>query len=71
VGLQAGIGRSGVAAILAGGVITHAILMGSLLAFLHGWIGAVPLAAIQVLNMGAPLAVALAAGKVAAPRRPR
>jgi hypothetical protein len=71
VGLQAGIGRSGVAAILAGGVITHAILMGSLLAFLHGWIGAVPLAAIQILNMGAPLAVALAAGKVAAPRRPR
>lgn len=69
VGLRAGIGRSGVAAILAGGVLTHAVLMGSLLAFLHGWIGAMPLAAIQILNMGAPIAIALLAGSVGGARQ--
>ncbi|WP_415830312.1 hypothetical protein, partial [Bordetella flabilis] len=60
---------SGVAAILAGGVLTHAVLMGSLLAFLHGWIGAMPLAAIQILNMGAPIAIALLAGSVGGARQ--
>jgi hypothetical protein len=68
VGLRAGIGWSGIGAIVLGGVLTHAVLMGSLLAFLQGWIGASLLAAIQVLNMGAPLAVALLAGMAAGSR---
>ena len=61
VGLQAGIGATGVAAIVVGGVLTHAVLMGSLVTFLHGQIDAPLLAVIQVLNMGVPLVtVALA-----------
>jgi hypothetical protein len=69
VGLQAGIGGRGASAIVLGGVLTHVVLMGSLLAFLHGWIGAGTSAAIQVLNMGVPLAVALAAAPAVTARR--
>lgn len=58
VGKQAGIGWRGVGAIVLGGVLTHAVLMGSLLAFLQGWIAPVLLATIQILNMAVPLAVA-------------
>jgi hypothetical protein len=61
IGLHAGIGAAGVGAIVLGGVLTHAVLMGSLLAFLHGLIGAPMLAAIQVLDMAVPLAVAMVA----------
>lgn len=61
VGLRAGIGRRGVGAIILGGVLAHVVLMGSLLAFLQGWIGAAVLAVIQVLNMAVPMAVALIA----------
>jgi uncharacterized membrane protein (DUF485 family) len=60
VGQRAGIGRKGIAAIVLGGVLTHVVLMVSLLGFLHGWIGAPVLAAVQIVNMGVPLAVVLA-----------
>ena len=59
VGMRAGIGGRGVFAIIVGGVLTHAVLMGSLLAYLHGWIAAPMLVAIQLANMGAPLAAVL------------
>ena len=59
VGMRAGIGRLGVVAILVGGVLIHAVLMGSLIAYLHGWIGVPMLLAIQIINMGVPLTVVL------------
>lgn len=59
VGLRAGIGGRGVFAIIAGGVLTHAVLVGSLLAYLHGWVAAQMLVAIQLVNMGAALAAVL------------
>jgi hypothetical protein len=68
VGQHAGIGWFGIGAIVLGGVLTHVVLMGSLLAFLQGWIGTVPLATIQVLNMAAPLVVAWSAGMITGSR---
>lgn len=65
VGRQGGIGRLGIAAIVAGGVLAHVVLMGSLLAYLHGAIGGGLLVAIQILNALVPLAVVSAAGRMA------
>ncbi|HTK02958.1 MAG TPA: HXXEE domain-containing protein [Bordetella sp.] len=71
VGLRAGIRWRGVGAIILGGILTHAVLMGSLLAFLQGWIGAPVLAVIQMLNMAVPLVVALIASGPGATSRDR
>ncbi|MEO6799208.1 MAG: hypothetical protein ABI178_04665 [Rhodanobacter sp.] len=57
--MRAGIGMRGVLAILLGGVLIHAVLMGSLLAYLHGWINSPMLTAIQIVNMGVPVTVVL------------
>lgn len=59
-GRLSGIGRLGLASIVAGGVLVHAVLMGSLLAYLHGLIGEGLLAAIQIANAFVPLAVVMA-----------
>lgn len=65
VGRRAGIGWRGVVAIVLGGVLTHVVLMGSLLAFLHGYIGAPTLVAIQIVDMVVPLMLALVASNPA------
>jgi len=57
VGRRAGIGRLGLASIVLGGVLAHAVLMGSLVAYLHGAFGEGPLVAIQLINAVVPLAV--------------
>lgn len=59
VGKRAGIGWQGIGAIVLGGIFTHAVLMGSLVAFLHGKIDATTLAVIQIANMAVPLLFAL------------
>ncbi|MEO8777748.1 MAG: hypothetical protein ABI389_03670 [Rhodanobacter sp.] len=52
-------GKLGVAAIVLGGVLVHAVLMGSLMSCLHGLIGVPVLLTIQLVNMGVPLTVVL------------
>jgi hypothetical protein len=69
-GRQSGIGRRGIAAIVASGVLVHVVLMGSLLAYLHGAFGAGLLVVIQILNALVPLAVVSAINSLAR-RRPR
>ena len=68
-GRRAGIGRLGLASIVFGGVLAHAVLMGSLVAYLHGAFGAGTLVAIQIANAFVPLAAASA--MQAFPRRQR
>ena len=63
VGRRIGIGRLGLASIVLGGVLAHAVLMGSLVAYLHGLIGAGLLVAIQIVNAFVPLALASAVGR--------
>jgi hypothetical protein len=64
VGRRSGIGRLGLASIVASGVLAHVVLMGSLLAYLHGVVDIRLLVAIQLLNAFVPLAVVSAAGRV-------
>lgn len=70
VGWRSGIGRLGIAAVMASGVVVHLVLMGSLLAYLHGLIGEGLLVAVQILNAAVPLAVVMAISSLA-PRRQR
>jgi len=58
-GRQSGISRIGLASIVIGGVAVHAVLILSLLAYLHGLIDAVLLVDLQILNAAVPLAVVL------------
>jgi len=58
VGYRAGIRWSGVIGILAAGVLSHAILMGSLIAYLHARIALSTLDTVQLLNALVPLSVA-------------
>ncbi|MEO8747990.1 MAG: HXXEE domain-containing protein [Rhodanobacter sp.] len=59
-GRDCGISRSGLASIVLGGVLVHAVLVLSLLAYLRGMIGAPMLVDIQICNAGVPLAAVLA-----------
>ncbi len=52
-----GLGRRAVVATLAGGGLLHLVLLGSLEAYLAGWIGEVALLVIQLVNPAVPLLV--------------
>ncbi|MFG1411158.1 HXXEE domain-containing protein [Xanthobacter sp. VTT E-85241] len=64
-----GAGVKAIGLVLLAGLLVHAVLMGSLLAYLRDFIGLVPLVAIQVLNAALPAALMVAAfhGRVAVP----
>ncbi|MEP9366751.1 HXXEE domain-containing protein [Xanthobacter sp. VNH20] len=52
-----GAGAKAIALVVLAGVLVHAVLMGSLLAYLRDFIGLVPLVVIQVLNAAIPAAL--------------
>ena len=64
------LGRRAVAGTVAGGVLLHAVLMGSLLAFLAGRIGTGLLVLIQIVNPVIPpaLVARVTAGRQISPR---
>lgn len=67
-----GAGLKAIGVVILAGLLVHAVLMGSLLAYLRDFIGLAPLVAIQVLNAALPAALMVAAfhGRVAAPPPP-
>ncbi|GGF60878.1 hypothetical protein GCM10007301_20820 [Azorhizobium oxalatiphilum] len=70
---RAGVPKRALAFVVGGGVAVHVILMGSLQAFLHGFIGLWLLNAVQVLNAFVPaglMAVGIRPKAAAPPERP-
>ncbi|MFG1462007.1 HXXEE domain-containing protein [Xanthobacter sp. DSM 24535] len=52
-----GAGLRELALLVLAGVLVHAVLMGSLMAYLRGFLGVAPLVAIQILNAALPAAI--------------